>query len=303
MEASYQKDKPFISYVNVIHGCNQSCSYCIVPYTRGKEISKSSNKIILETKELVKSGVVEVLLLGQNVNSYGKDNNDISFSKLLSKLNDINGLKRIRFLSPHPKDFTKKFVDEISELEKLCKHFHLPLQSGSNNILERMEREYTIEQYISSYEYLRKKNPGCTITTDLIVGFPGETDEDFLETMNVVKNLRFESAFMFRYSKRSFTKAANFKDEIDEDIIKSRLSKLIEAQMDITKDRNQEMLGKSFEVLFESVSKQNENEIFGKTTTDKAVVVEGNTELIGTIKSVKLTSLQGITFKGIIIDR
>ena len=218
----------FKSGVNIMFGCNNFCSYCIVPYVRGRERSRNPKDIIREIERFVADGVVEVMLLGQNVNSYGKTLDEpITFAQLLQEIEKIEGLKRIRFMTPHPKDLSDELIDVMSKSKKICRHLHLPLQSGSTGILEKMNRRYTKEQYLNLVERIRAKIPDISLTTDIIVGFPGETEEDFLETMDVVQKVRYDSAFTFQYSKRTGTPAAAMDKQIPADVVKDRFDRLL----------------------------------------------------------------------------
>ena len=218
----------FKSGVNIMFGCNNFCSYCIVPYVRGRERSRNPKDIIREIERFVADGVVEVMLLGQNVNSYGKTLDEpITFAQLLQEIEKIEGLKRIRFMTPHPKDLSDELIEVMSKSKKICRHLHLPLQSGSTGILEKMNRRYTKEQYLNLVERIRAKIPDISLTTDIIVGFPGETEEDFLETMDVVQKVRYDSAFTFQYSKRTGTPAAAMDKQIPADVVKDRFDRLL----------------------------------------------------------------------------
>ena len=213
---------------NILFGCNNFCSYCIVPYVRGRERSRDPEAIISEIRQLVADGVVEVMLLGQNVNSYGKNlENPITFARLLEKIEQIEGLERIRFMTSHPKDLSDELIEVMGRSKKICKHLHLPVQSGSSKILKKMNRHYTKEQYLELVEKIRKNVPDVSLTTDIIVGFPGETEEDFEETMDIVRKVRYDSAFTFIYSKRTGTPAAVMEDQVPEDVVKNRFDRLL----------------------------------------------------------------------------
>ena len=230
---------PFKSGVNIMFGCNNFCSYCIVPYVRGRERSRKPEEIIAEIKRLVADGVVEIMLLGQNVNSYGKNLEEpMTFAQLLSKANQIEGLKRIRFMTSHPKDLSEELIDAMRDCEKVCLHLHLPLQSGSSRILKLMNRRYTKEQYLDLVDRIRAKVPDISLTTDIIVGFPGETEEDFLETLDVVRRVRYDSAFTFQYSRRTGTPAAAMEDQIPVDVVKDRFDRLLAEVQEISREVN-----------------------------------------------------------------
>ena len=227
---------PFKSGVNIMFGCNNFCSYCIVPYVRGRERSRKPEEIVAEIKRLVADGVVEIMLLGQNVNSYGKNLEEpMTFAQLLREVNKIEGLKRIRFMTSHPKDLSEELIDAMCDCEKVCLHLHLPLQSGSSRILKLMNRRYTKEQYLDLVDRIRAKVPDVSLTTDIIVGFPGETEEDFLETMDVVRKVRYDSAFTFQYSRRTGTPAAAMEDQIPVDVVKDRFDRLLAEVQEISR--------------------------------------------------------------------
>lgn len=218
----------FKSGVNIMFGCNNFCSYCIVPYVRGRERSRDPEAIISEIRQLVADGVVEVMLLGQNVNSYGKNlEHPITFAQLLERIEQIEGLERIRFMTSHPKDLSDELIEVMGKSKKICKHLHLPVQSGSSKILKKMNRHYTKEQYLELVEKIRRSVPDVSLTTDIIVGFPGETEEDFEETMDIVRKVRYDSAFTFIYSKRTGTPAAVMEDQVPEDVVKNRFDRLL----------------------------------------------------------------------------
>lgn len=287
---------PFKASVTVIHGCNHSCTYCIVPKTRGKEVSRPVKDIIDDIKRLVDEGVVEVLLLGQNINSYGRDIGT-SFKELLTEVNKVEGLKRIRFLTSHPINFKEDLIDRISELEKVCRYFHLPVQSGSDRILKLMKRGYTYEKYVKMIEYLRKRMPDASISTDIIVGFPTETEEDFKDTLRLVEEVRFDFSYMFIFNPKKGTPAAEMEGQVPEEIKVERIQRLIELQHSISKESNQRDVGKEFEVLVEEKGKQ-ENQLLGRTQYNKIVAFEGKEDLIGKFINVKTTSLSGNTLIG-----
>jgi len=285
------------AWVNIIKGCSNFCSYCIVPYLRGPEKSKDSNEIIGEVEELAERGVKEVTLLGQNVNAYGKDSGDISFVELLDKINKIQGIQWIRFLTSHPKDFTEDMVKKIASLEKVCRHFHLPLQSGSNRILTLMNRRYTREQYMKIVEAIRKLMPESAITTDLLVGFPGEKEEDFVQTLRVMEEVDFDDAFTYRYSKRPFTRAASFPEQVSFSEAQSRLERLIRLQRAISRKKNIEEIGKKVKVVVERISKKNKDEFLCRTETSKMVVVKTEKKP-GSFIEIRICGISGNTLKG-----
>jgi len=291
------------AYVNITYGCNNFCAYCIVPYTRGRERSRRPEAILQEIRELVEQGVIEVTLLGQNVNAYGKDLPDgIDFPQLLAKVNEIEGLKRIRFLVPHPRDFTLELVEAMARLDKVCEHVHLPLQAGSNRVLKLMGRGYTRERYLELVEALRRSIPEISITTDLIVGFPGEREEDFLQTLDMVERVQFDNAFTFMYSPRPGTRAAQMSDQIPLEVKKERLLRLMELQNRISLAKNQLLLGKEVEVLVEGPSKTDPGNLSGRTRTHKLVIFPGPPELTGRLVKVKIIQAQTFLLKGEMVD-
>ena len=259
-------------YVTIMQGCDHFCSYCIVPYVRGREKSRSSREIIGEVKHLTEMGVKEVCLLGQNVNGYGKGlEEEISFSELLERIGEIEGLQRIRFTTSHPKDLSEELIQAFSKLEKLCEHIHLPFQSGSDRILKRMNRGYTRESYLGKIARLREVCPPIAITADVIVGFPGEEEKDFEETLDLMKKVQFDDLFSFKYSPRKGTRAAQFQDQVEEKVKQNRLSVLQGIQKEITLQKNQALESNVGEVLVEGRSKQSDQDVTGRTRSNKAV--------------------------------
>lgn len=278
------------AWVTITYGCNNFCSYCIVPYVRGREKSRRPEDILKEVEELSELGFLEINLLGQNVNSYGKDLKEpITFPELLREVNAIDRIERIRFITSHPKDLSDDLIMAMKDCSKVCEHIHLPVQAGSNRILEKMNRRYTREHYINLVEKLRKAIPEIAITTDIIVGFPGETEEDFEDTIDLVKKVEFDSAFTFMYSKRPGTPAAEMLDQVDEDVKSLRLERLMKVQDSITAKKNKKLEGKTVEVLVEGVSKGNERRLSGRTRTNKLVNFDGPRDLIGKLVNVKIT--------------
>lgn len=286
----------FKAYVNVIYGCTNFCTYCIVPYVRGKEHSRLPSAVRDDVVDLTRSGYKEVTLLGQNVNAYGKDLSvETSFSTLLEDLNTIEELARIRFTTSHPKDMGPDLIEALANLDKVCEHLHLPVQSGSTNLLRRMGRGYSREYYLDLVGRIRKSLPEISLTTDLIVGFPGETDEDFQQTLSLVKEVEFDSAFTFIFSPREGTPAAKFADQIPEEVKKERIYKLIELQNSISAKKMGTLVGTTTEVLVEGKSKDG---LIGRTRTNRLVHVEGSEQLLGSLIQVEITeagtwSLQG----------
>ncbi len=289
------------AFVNIMYGCNNFCTYCIVPYTRGRERSRAPEEIIKEVKELVDDGVREITLLGQNVNSYKGANENLmktkqftDFTDLIYMLNEIEGLERIRFMTSHPKDLSDKLIQAFVDCDKLCKYIHLPVQSGSNDILKKMNRRYTKQQYILLTEKLKKACPDITISTDIIVGFPGETEEDFSETMDLVRRVRYDSAFTFLYSIRKGTPAEKYENQVDEAIKHERFNKLVDLLNEISADKNKLYENRVEKVLVEGVSKTNKKTLTGRTEGFKPVNFVGKKELIGEIVNVRIT--EGKTF-------
>ncbi len=293
-----KRDDNIKASVLIMNGCNNFCTYCIVPYVRGRERSRKAEDIISEIQQLANEGYKEITLLGQNVNSYmrverekGEDVGEInSFAKLLLEINKIEGIERIRFVSPHPKDFTDDVIQAIKECEKVCKIIHLPLQSGSSKVLKQMNRKYTKEQYLKLVEKMKKEIPNIVFSTDIIVGFPGETEEDFEDTLDVVEKVCFEQVYMFIYSRRVGTPADKMENQVPEEIKHERfdrLKKLVERQIE---QNNKKYVGTVQKVLVEGNSKTNKNLLTGRTETNKVVNFEGKDELIGKVTDVKIES-------------
>ena len=289
----------FKSGINIMFGCNNFCSYCIVPYVRGQERSRKPEAIIREIERLVKDGVSEVMLLGQNVNSYGKTLDEpITFAELLRRIEKIEGLKRIRFMTSHPKDLSDELIEVMASSEKICKHLHLPVQSGSTRILKKMNRRYTKESYLELAEKIKKAVPDISLTTDIIVGFPGETEEDFQETLDVVRKVRYDSAFTFIYSKRTGTPAAAMEDQIPADVVKDRFDRLLSEVQSIASEVCAVHEGKDMEVLVESVSDHDASMVTGRMSNNLLVHFKGTKEMIGTYVTVHLTECKGFYYLG-----
>ena len=280
-------------------GCNNFCSYCIVPYVRGRERSREPKDIIREIEKLVADGVCEIMLLGQNVNSYGKTlDNPITFAELLREVNKIEGLKRIRFMTSHPKDLSDDLIMAIKECDKVCKHMHLPLQSGSSRVLKEMNRHYDKEKYLDEVKKLREQIPDIAITTDIIVGFPGETEEDFLETMDVVKQVRYDSAFTFIYSKRTGTRAATMENQVPDDVVKDRFDRLLKEVQTISSEKAKCYEGKVVPVLAEEMDDQKDGYVTGRMDNNSIVHFPGTEDMIGNIYNVKLNECRGFYYMG-----
>ena len=292
----------FKSGVNIMFGCNNFCSYCIVPYVRGRERSREPKDIIREIERLVADGVVEVMLLGQNVNSYGKNlEHPISFAQLLREVEKIEGLERIRFMTSHPKDLSDELIQVLAESKKICRHLHLPLQSGSTRILKEMNRHYTKEQYLELVKKIRTAVPDMAITTDIIVGFPGETEEDFLETMDVVKQVEYDSAFTFIYSKRTGTPAAAKEEQVPAEIVKDRFGRLLQVVQKIGAEKAEALTGTRQKVLVEDVNAQDEQLVTGRLSNNSVVHIRGGKELIGQIVEVTLDECRGFYYMGTLV--
>ncbi|MBI4619721.1 MAG: tRNA (N6-isopentenyl adenosine(37)-C2)-methylthiotransferase MiaB [Desulfobacterales bacterium] len=295
------REKEIKSYVTIMQGCDNYCSYCIVPYVRGREISRPSREILEEVRRLSEKGVKEVTLLGQNVNSYGKGiAEDMTFPRLLHSINEIDGIERIRFTTSHPKDLSEELISCFGQLDKLCEHIHLPVQSGSNSVLKAMNRRYAAEEYIAKVERLRKACPKISITSDIIVGFPGETEKDFEDTLELMGVVKFDSLFSFKYSDRVETKASTLPQKVDDEVKSKRLTALQTYQKLFTLAKNRELEGKEEEILVEGTSKTNPARLTGRTRSNKVVNFEGSSDLTGCIVSVRikrafLNSLEGET--------
>ena len=289
----------FKSGVNIMFGCNNFCSYCIVPYVRGRERSRKPEEIVAEIKRLVADGVVEIMLLGQNVNSYGKNLEEpMTFAQLLREVNKIEGLKRIRFMTSHPKDLSDELIEVMGRSKKICKHLHLPVQSGSSKILKKMNRHYTKEQYLELVEKIRRSVPDVSLTTDIIVGFPGETEEDFEETMDIVRKVRYDSAFTFIYSKRTGTPAAVMEDQVPEDVVKNRFDRLLKEVHSIASEVCSVHEGTVQTALIESVSEHDPSMVTGRLSNNLLVHIKGDKGMIGRLADVRLTECKGFYYLG-----
>lgn len=270
-----------------------------MPYVRGRERSREPKDIIREIEKLVADGVCEIMLLGQNVNSYGKTlDNPITFAELLREVNKIEGLKRIRFMTSHPKDLSDDLIMAIKECDKVCKHMHLPLQSGSSRVLKEMNRHYDKEKYLDEVKRLREQIPDIAITTDIIVGFPGETEEDFLETMDVVKQVRYDSAFTFIYSKRTGTRAATMENQVPDDVVKDRFDRLLKEVQTISSEKAKCYEGKVVPVLAEEMDDQKDGYVTGRMDNNSIVHFPGTEDMIGNIYNVKLNECRGFYYMG-----
>ena len=321
-QTSYE-DGTFSAFVPIMHGCNNFCTYCIVPYVRGREISRNPQEILSEIDQLSAHGVKEITLLGQNVNSFcwnqsqnksetagqlSNVENDkiILFPELMKMiaqhLNKTNSpIKWVRFMSSHPKDLSDELIQVISEEEVLCKHIHLPVQHGCSEILQRMNRRYTRQNYLDLVERIRAKIPEVSLTTDILIGFPGETEENFEQTVSLMQEVNYLSAYMYYYNPREGTPACSYENQVPMEIKKKRLAKIIDIQQEITKVEMKKQIGKTVKVLVENVSRDNQTEMLGRTSRDERVVFKADSSLIGNFVDVKLESLSGNTFKGIMV--
>ena len=298
-----ERKYPFKSGINIMFGCNNFCSYCIVPYVRGRERSRRPQDIIREIEELVKEGVVEVMLLGQNVNSYGKNLEEpMSFAQLLRQVEKIEGLKRIRFMTSHPKDLSDELIQVMKESEKICKHLHLPLQAGSTRILTAMNRRYTKEQYVELAEKIRREIPDISLTTDIIVGFPGETPEDVEETIDVIRRVRYDNAFTFIYSKRTGTPAAAMENQVPEAEVRVNFDKVLRTVQEMAKEQVGRFQGQVMDALVEELNEQEEGLVTGRLSNNTIVHFPGEASLIGRIVNVKLEECHGFYYIGKMVE-
>lgn len=301
LPSSREDDKK--AWVSIIQGCNNFCTYCIVPYVRGRERSRPLKDIVKEVTQLAEDGVIEITLLGQNVNSYGKDlAGNIDFASLLEEIDKVTGIERIRYMTSHPRDFNAELIEVINSSDKVCEHFHLPIQSGSNQILKKMNRGYTREEYLDLVKMIRQTIPEASITTDFIVGFPGESEEDFQDTLNMVEEVRFDSAFTFIYSSRTGTPAAKMEDQIAEEIKKERLARLMELQNEISLEINRDLLNQEVEVLVEGESKNNSEVFCGRDRKNKLVLFPKRKDIIGKVIRVRITDVKSFNLYGEIIS-
>lgn len=291
------------AWINIMYGCNNYCTYCIVPYVRGRERSRAIGDVIADVKQVLSKGYKEITLLGQNVDSYGSDLQDgTNFALLLKEISAIPGKFRLRFMTSHPKDFDREVIDVIASSNNICHNIHLPIQSGSNEILRRMNRKYTVEQYLSIVDYIKEKMPDVGITSDIMVGFPGETEEDFLETCDLVRKVRFSNAFTFIYSPRKGTPAASM-EQIPSDVKKSRITRLVKLQNDITKELSDEYLGNTYEILVEDVNPKYPGTVCGRTDSGRLVTIKGEPSLIGSFLDVKITKSRSASLFGEILSK
>ena len=297
-----RRSSPYHAYITIMYGCNNFCSYCIVPYVRGRERSRSSARIIEEARQLKAEGIKEIMLLGQNVNSYGLDvEGELSFAQLLNELDQV-GIERIRFMTSHPKDISDELIDVIAASKHICHALHLPVQHGSSRVLESMNRRYTREKYLARVDAIRAKIPDMSLTTDLIVGYPGETEDEFEETCSLVEAVGYDSAFTFIYSPRIGTRAADMPDQIPEEVSSRRIQKLIGIQKESTRKNYARYIGQTHSVLVDEASKRDENQMAGKNEYNITVNFPGSKELIGQIVRVKITSAGESTLRGELVS-
>ena len=291
------------SGINIMFGCNNFCSYCIVPYVRGRERSRDPKEILQEIERLVADGVVEVMLLGQNVNSYGKNlDNPITFAQLLREVEQIEGLKRIRFMTSHPKDLSDELIDVMKQSKKICRHLHLPVQAGSDRILQAMNRRYTKEQYLALVDKIKTAMPDIALTTDIIVGFPGETPADVEETIDVVRKVQYDNAFTFIYSRRTGTPAAAMEDQVPETVVREGFDKLLKVVQDTAKERAALLQGKVMEALVEEVNEQDASLMTGRLSNNMLVHFPASESLIGRLVQVSLDTCHGFYYTGHVVE-
>ena len=298
------RESSFKAWVSIMYGCNNFCTYCIVPYVRGRERSRDKKDILKEVTDLVSAGYREITLLGQNVNSYGKDfSESYDFADLLADVCRIDGDFIVRFMTSHPKDASKKLIDIIAQNPKIARQFHLPLQSGSDRILRKMNRHYSSDEYLSLVEYMRKQIPDIAITTDIIVGFPSETEEDFTDTLDMLRKIRYDNIFSFIYSPRSGTPAAEMEEQIAEEVKSERFTRLLEVQNEISRSKNENYLGKTIRVLVEGRSKTNEHMLTGRNEKNRLVHFAGPDHLIGSFVNIIVTNSETYTLTGELAGR
>lgn len=291
------------AFVTIMYGCNNFCTYCVVPYVRGRERSRRPEEIEKEIKELVAQGYKEITLLGQNVNSYGKGlEEEIDFAKLLRRINEIEGLERVRFMTSHPKDLTEDVIMAIKECDKLCEQIHLPVQSGSDEILKKMNRHYDREKYMSLIKKIKEEIPECSITTDIIVGFPGETEENFLDTLNLCKEVGYDSAFTFIYSRRNHTPADRMEDQVPDDVKHERFNRLVDVINKGVINGNKVYEGRTVEVLVEGPSKNDETKLMGRTRNGRLVNFPGDVSMVGKLVNVHINRAQPFSLLGEIVE-
>jgi tRNA-2-methylthio-N6-dimethylallyladenosine synthase len=298
-----QRESEHSAWISIIQGCDNFCTYCIVPYVRGRERSRPVTSIVEEAKRLTADGVKEITLLGQNVNSYGNDlKKETTFPKLLEELNKVKKLKRIRFMTSHPRDFSDELLEKIKTLPKVANHIHLPVQSGSNKVLKEMNRGYTREYYLERVKKIQEEIPGAAVSTDFIVGFPGESEEDFEKTIELVKELNFDMAYTFIYSPRSGTPASRRDDQVADEVKKERLNRLMNLQNKISYDQNQKLIGRTEEILVTGPSSRDPEVFEGRTSTNKICFIDKREDLVGELAKVKIEAAKSWTLEGRVIE-
>ncbi|MEK7871982.1 MAG: tRNA (N6-isopentenyl adenosine(37)-C2)-methylthiotransferase MiaB [Nitrospirota bacterium] len=303
IDANIKRDNGITAWVSIMEGCDNYCSYCVVPYTRGREVSRPSNNIINEIEGLASDGFKEVTLLGQNVSSYGKGlSESVDFPTLLSKIEPIEGIERIRFITSHPRDLSVDLIDAMAKLSKVCEHIHLPLQSGSDKILEGMNRGYTYEEYRKKIDLIRNRIPSISVSTDIIVGFPGEYKDDFHKTKDALLGIGYDNIYLFRYSRRPNTAALSLDGHLPEDLKIERLEEILLMQREIASRKNGSYIGRSAQVLFDGQNSKEEGGIVGRTRTNKVVYVKGSRSLIGHLKEVKIVSTSFASLRGELLE-
>ena len=294
-----ERKYPFKSGINIMFGCNNFCSYCIVPYVRGRERSRRPEEILDEIRKLAADGVVEVMLLGQNVNSYGKNlDAPMSFAQLLKEVERIDGIERIRFMTSHPKDLSDELIEVMKDSEKICRHLHLPLQSGSTRILKAMNRRYTKEQYVALAEKIKREIPDISLTTDIIVGFPGETKEDVDDTVEVIRRVGFDNAFTFIYSPRTGTPAAAMENQVDGETVKEGFDRVLKTVQETAREQVARLKGQTLPALVEEVNEQDSSLLTGRLSNNTIVHFPGDPSLVGTIVDVRLEECHGFYYTG-----
>lgn len=297
------RDSEVKAFVTITYGCNNFCTFCVVPYVRGRERSRKPQDILKEVGSLVAKGYKEVTLLGQNVNSYGYNLEEkVSFAELLKMVNEVEGLERIRFMSPHPKDLKKDVIEVVRDCEKVVEQIHLPVQSGSTGLLKRMNRNYTRETYLDIVRQIKEEIPGVALTTDIIVGFPGETEEDFMDTLRLVEEVKFDSAYTFIYSRRKYTPADRMKEQVPEDVKHDRFNRLVEVVNKNSIEINKSYQDKIVEILVEGRSKNNDEYLQGKTRTGKTVNFPGDESLTGKLVQVRITKARSFSLMGELVE-
>ncbi len=309
-EANVVRENRFKAYITIMRGCDKFCTFCVVPFTRGREESRPSKDILREAQLLADRGVIEIMLLGQNVTSYGKRvishgeriRDDLSFPELLAALNEVKGLQRIRYTTPHPRDLSQELIAAIRDLPKVCEHIHLPVQAGSSKVLKDMNRKYTKEQYLEKIQQLKQEVPNISITTDIIVGFPGETEEDFQDTLDVMEKVQYDGCFAFKYSDRPYTKSPELPNPVPEEVKEARLQRVLDLQRKISLEKNKSLLGQIQEVLVDELNSKFPGKVTGRTRTNHIVTLPGGPELLGRLVNVEITEAYPYRLAGRLIS-